>query len=166
MSLALVLAYAALVLVTVLSLLWSPWPRWLKAGLALGATALYFLGQDALQALAGTATGEALPERFVMVSAVVDEPSTQHKGALYLWVRTLRDGVAEAEPRAYRLAYNRKLHEQVAEALKKTRDGINQLGTSELRGGRGHGMFSWLQGGANEQDVRIRDLPMPQLPEK
>jgi hypothetical protein len=166
MALALVLAYAALVLVTVLSLLWSPWPRWLKAALALGATALYFLGQDALQALAGTASGEPLPERFVMVSALVDEPSTQHKGALYLWVRTLRDGVADAEPRAYRLAYTRKLHEQVAEALKKTREGVHQMGTSELRGGGRRGLFSWLQGGADQQDVRIRDLPMPQLPEK
>jgi hypothetical protein len=166
MSLAIVLAYAVLVLVTVLALLWSPWPRWLRTGLALGATLLYFLGQDAVQSLLGLPSGEALPERFVVVAAMVEEPTAQNHGAVYLWVRPLRDGVTEAQPRAYRVAYSRKLHEQVDEGLKKGREGVSQMGTAEARGGRGRGLVSWLQPGADEQEVRIRDLPMPQLPEK
>jgi hypothetical protein len=166
MSLALVLAYAALVLIAVLALLWSPWPRWLKAGLALGATVLYFFGHEAVHALLGMPTPDPLPERFVMVAAMVEEPSGNHKGALYLWVRPLHDGVAAPEPRAYKLAYTRKLHEQVNEGLKKGRDGVSQMGTAEARGGRGRGFASWLQPGADEQEVRIRDLPVPQLPEK
>ena len=166
MSLALVLAYAALVLLAVLALLWSPWPRWLKAGLALGATVLYFFAHEAVHALIGVPSHEALPERFVMVAAMVEEPNGNARGALYLWVRALRDGVAESEPRAYRLAYDRKLHEQINEGLRKGRDGVSQMGTAEARGGRGRGLASWLQPGADEQEVRIRDLPVPQLPEK
>ena len=166
MSLALVLAYALLVLLAVLALLWSPWPRWLKAGLALGATVLYFFGHDTVLALAGTPSREPLPERFVMVAALVEEPSSQGKGALYLWVRPMHDGVAAAEPRAYRLAYSRKLHEEINEGLKKGRDGVAQMGTAELKGNRAGGPGSWLQPGADEQEVRIRDLPVPQLPEK
>ena len=166
MTLALVLAYAALVLIAVLALLWSPWPRWLKAGLALGATALYFFGHEAVHALLGLPSADALPERFVMVAAMVEEPNANQKGALYLWVRPLQDGVAEAQPRAYRLAYDRKLHEQISEGLKKGRDGVSQMGTAQPRGGRGRGFASWLQPGADEQEVRIRDLPVPQLPEK
>ena len=166
MSLALVLAYAALVLIAVLALLWSPWPRWLKAGLALGATVLYFFGHEAVHALLGEPSQDALPERFVMVAAMVEEPAANQKGALYLWVRPLHDGVAQPQPRAYRLAYNRKLHEQINEGLKKGREGVSQMGTAEMRAGRGRGVASWLQPGADEQEVRIRDLPVPQLPEK
>jgi hypothetical protein len=166
MSLALVLAYALLVLIAVLALLWSPWPRWLKTGLALGATVLYFFGHDAVQAVVGTPAREALPERFVLVSALVEEPSAQNKGALYLWVRPMHEGVAEPEPRAYRLAYNRKLHEEINEGLRKGRDGVSQMGTAELKGGKARGAGTWLQPAADEQEVRIRDLPVPQLPEK
>ena len=32
--------------------------------------------------------------------------------------------------------------------------------------GKARGPGSWLQPGADEQEVRIRDLPVPQLPEK
>ena len=63
MTLAVILAYAVLVLVAVLALLWSSWPRWLKAGLALGATALYFFGNDAVHALLGMPSRDPLPER-------------------------------------------------------------------------------------------------------
>ena len=166
MSLALVLAYAALVVIAVLALMWSPWPRWLKTGLALGATVLYFFGHEAVHALMGVASRDALPERFVMVAAMVEEPTANRQGALYLWVRPLHDGVAEPEPRAYRLAYSRQLHEQINEGLRKGRDGVSQMGTAQVRGGRGRGLSSWLQPGADEQEVRIRDLQVPQLPEK
>ena len=166
MTLAVILAYAVLVLVAVLALLWSSWPRWLKAGLALGATVLYFFGNDAVHALLGMPSRDPLPERFVMVAAVVEEPTAQNKGALYLWVRPMHEGVAQAEPRAYRVAYSRRLHEQVNEGLKKGRDGVSQMGTAELKGGKARGPGSWLQPGADEQEVRIRDLPVPQLPEK
>ena len=114
----------------------------------------------------GVPSSEALPERFVMVGAMVEEPAADRKGALYLWVRALHDGVAEPQPRAYRLAYTRKLHEQIEEGLKKGREGVSQMGTAEARAGRGRGFASWLQPGADEQEVRIRDLPVPQLPEK
>jgi hypothetical protein len=166
MALALVLAYAALVLVTVLALLWSPWPRWLKAALVLGATLLYFVGHEAVQALAGVPAHEALPERFVIVAAMVEEPNARNRGAVYLWVRPLREGVADAEPRAYRVAYDRRPHAPINDGLKKGREGVSQMGTAEAKNGRARGLGAWLQPGADEQEVRIRDLPVPQLPEK
>lgn len=165
MALALVLAYSLLVLVAVLALLWSPWPRWVRAMLAIGATTLYFVGHDAVHSLMGVPSRDLLPDQFVMVAAMVEEPTSKAAGTLYLWVRRLRDGVAEPEPRAYRLPYTRKLHEQINDGVKKGRDGVSQMGTAEIHGSKGRGV-GWLQPGADEQEVKIRDLPVPQLPEK
>jgi hypothetical protein len=48
--------------------------------------------------------------------------------------------------------------------MKKARQGISQMGTAEPRGGRKG--LGWLRPGADEQVVKIRDMPAPQLPEK
>ena len=165
MSLALVIAFAAVVLLLALALVWSPWPRWTKGVLVAAVAVLYFWGHDTVQALLGVPSTAALPERFVMVAAKVDEPTASNKGALYLWVLPMRDGVAQGEPRAYRLPYTRGLHEQIDMGLKKGREGVSQMGTAEVKEGRGKG-GGWLQPGLDEQEVKIRDLPQPQLPEK
>jgi hypothetical protein len=48
--------------------------------------------------------------------------------------------------------------------MKKVRQGISQMGSTEPKTGpKG---FSWLRPGSDEQNVKIRDLPVPQLPEK
>jgi hypothetical protein len=48
--------------------------------------------------------------------------------------------------------------------MKKVRQGVSQMGSAEPKSGpRG---FSWLRPGNEEQAVKIRDLPVPQLPEK
>ena len=48
--------------------------------------------------------------------------------------------------------------------VKKARQGVSQLGTSEPKAGRKG--LAWLRPGRDEQNVKIRDLPKPQLPEK
>jgi hypothetical protein len=165
MPLALVLAFAVLLLLVLLALLWSHWPRWLKAMLVTGVTVLYFWGFQVVGALLGLPSPGPLPERFVMVSALVQEPAGNTQGAIFLWVRPLAGGVAAPEPRAFRTAYSRPLHEQINEGVRKGREGVAQMGTAQAKDGRGRG-GGWLQPGQDEQEVRIRDLPQPQLPEK
>jgi hypothetical protein len=48
--------------------------------------------------------------------------------------------------------------------MKKNRQGVSQVGTSEPK--KGKGSVSWLRPGNDEQVVKLRDLPAPQLPEK
>ena len=48
--------------------------------------------------------------------------------------------------------------------MKKARQGISQMGTAVPKAGKKG--LGWLRPGADEQDVKIRDLPAPQLPEK
>ena len=68
-------------------------------------------------------------------------------------------------PRAYKLPYTKNLHKQVDEGVRKGKDGISQMGTAEAKAGLGKG-GGWLRPGNDEQEIKIRDLPLPQLPEK
>jgi hypothetical protein len=161
---ALLWAFVALACLAALALVFSAWPKWAKALLVLGVTALYFYGERAFDGVWGTASRQSLPERFVLLAAVIEEPGKTSPGALYVWVNPLDNGKPSPEPRAYKLAYSKDLHALLDEGLKKARQGVSQMGSAEPKvGPRG---LSWLRPGNDEQAVKIRDLPVPQLPEK
>jgi hypothetical protein len=164
MTLAVVLSFVVLVLLCTLALLWSRWPAWLKGLLVLGVTAFYFYGDDAVHGLSGWPSPDAMPERWVLLAAVIEEPNAKTKGALYVWVNAIENGKPVPQPRAFALPYSKDLHALLNEGMKKTRQGVSQMGTAEPKAGK-RGM-SWLRPGSDEQIVKIRDLPSPQLPEK
>lgn len=164
MSLAVILSFVVLVLLCTLALVYSRWPTWLKGVLVLGVTVFYFYADDVVHQLSGWPSPDALPERWVLLAAVIDEPSAKSNGALYVWVNAIDNGKPAAQPRSYKLPYTKDLHALLNEGMKKARQGVTQMGTAEpLPGKRG---VSWLRPGNDEQDVKIRDLPSPQLPEK
>jgi hypothetical protein len=156
--------YVALLFVAALALVASHWPRWAKALLLAGVTGLYFAADLVLTDVWGWPSRDSLPERFVLLAAVIEEPGRQSPGALYVWVHALDNGKPAREPRAHKLPYSKDLHALLSEGLKKVRQGITQMGTAEPKAGpRG---LSWLRPGSEEQNVKIRDMPQPQLPEK
>lgn len=164
MTQALVLGFAALVLLCALALLWSRWPTWLKGLLVVAVTSLYFYGDAVLHDQWGWPSTDPLPERFVLLAAVIEEPSAKTNGALYIWVNAVSGGKPAARPRAYRLPYAKDLHALLDEAMKKARQGISQMGSAEPKAGpKG---LSWLRPGSDEQVIKIGDAPAPQLPEK
>lgn len=161
---ALLWAFVALACVAALALVFSAWPHWAKALLVLGVTALYFYGERAFDGVWGLAARQALPERFVLLAAVIEEPGKSTPGALYVWVNPLHNGKPAPEPRAYKLAYSKDLHALLDDGMKKVRQGVSQMGSADPKTGpKG---LSWLRPGGDEQAVKIRDLPVPQLPEK
>ena len=164
MTLPVVLSFIALVFVALLALLWSRWPAWLKGLLVVGVTAFYFYADGVVHEIWGWPSTDALPERFVLLAAVIDEPTAKRAGALYVWVNALEDGKPAAQPRAYRLPYAKDVHALLNEGMKKVREGVSQLGTTEPKPGKAGA--SWLRPGSDEQNVKLRDLPQPQLPEK
>jgi hypothetical protein len=165
MSLSIILGFALLLFVTLVALLWSHFPTWLKGVLITAVTVLYFYGHEAVHSIWGIPSTDALPPKFVVLSAVVQEPTNKTPGLLYLWVSKIGDKGPALEPRAYQLPYSRKLHTQIDEGIKKGRDGISQVGTAEVKAGNGRGL-GWLHPGNDEQEIKISDLPSPQLPEK
>ncbi len=166
MGLSVVLAFAALLLLLALALLWSRWPAWLKAVLLLAVTGLYFYGNEAIHGIWGVPSADALPERFIMLASAVDEPAGRNAGSIFLWVSVPREGAANRlEPRAYRVPYTKELHQQIDIGLRKGRDGISQMGTADAKPGNARAL-GWLKPGNDEQEIKLSDLPSPQLPEK
>ncbi|NDY90793.1 hypothetical protein [Ideonella livida] len=164
MTTAIVLSFCALLLLLTLALLWSRWPAWLKTMLVVAVAGFYFVADDTVHQMWGWPAADPLPERFVLLAAVIEEPSQKTPGALYVWVNALEDGKPAAQPRAYRLPYAKDLHALLNEGIKKSRQGVTQMGTAEPK--RGKKGLGWLRPGSDEQEVKIRDLPAPQLPEK
>ncbi len=165
MSTAIILGFAALLLLLLLALLWSHWPAWLKGLLVCAVSVFYFFGHEAVREIWGVPSHEPVPERFIMLAAVVDEPTSRTSGWIYMWVSEIVEGRSGLSPKAYRLHYSKEMHTQVDEGLKRSKDGVSQIGTAEVKTGQKKG-FALLQPGSDEQEIKIRDMPSPQLPEK
>lgn len=168
MTLALTLAMVALSLLTLLALIWSVWPAWLKAVLIIVVTGFYFVGYELVQQLGGTPSHSPLPERFVLIGAVVEEPSSKSQGAVYLWINELNDSRPVVAPRSYQVEYSKALHAEVEDGMRRGRDGMRQLGTVESAKAAQHGVLGMLglARSADKTQIHIRDLPASQLPEK
>lgn len=164
MTLAVVLSFVVLAALAVLALIWSHWPRWLKGLLVAFVSVFYFWADDAVHQMWGWPSADTLPERFVLLAAVIEEPSNKTSGALFVWVQALDNGKPVRAPRAYQLPYAKDLHALLNEGIKKARQGVTQMGTAEPKAGK-RGL-NWLRPGSDEQVIKIRDLPAPQLPEK
>lgn len=164
MSTALILSFAALVFLCAAALLWSHWPAWLKALLLTGVAVFYFFADDVVHNLSGWPTIDALPERFTLLAVVIEEPSNKTSGALYVWVNAIENGKPVPQPRSYKLPYAKDLHAVLNEGMKKARQGVTQMGTAVPKAGKKG--LNWLRPGRDEQEIKIRDMPAPQLPEK
>lgn len=137
-----------------------------KTGVVLLCTLAYSMLYIGLRETQGWAAAETLPPRFVLLASVIEEPvKDKSKGEIFVWLQPMQDNRPNGEPRAFRLPYEKGLHSLFEEATKKTRRGNTQMGTTEPRvGPRG---FSWLRPSGNESlQIRLRDLPSSQLPEK
>lgn len=165
MTLTFIIVFVLFSLLVALALVFSKWPNWLKGLLAVGITGFYFWGYASVHSLLGIPSTDALPERFVMIAAIVDEPRPKFDGALYIWITPIEDGKGVLQPKAYKLPYTRPVHEMIVEGMRKGRDGVNQMGVAEARPGDGKGS-GWLKPGNDEQEVKIMDLPTPHAPEK
>lgn len=145
----------------------TPWRWWVKALMVLLVSAFYFVGQHSFWLVSGWPTTDDLPQRFVLLSAVFDEPSPTrgHEGAIFIWVNPIKDNAPLSMPRVHKLPYEKDLHRILGEGVKKARDGNTQIGSTEPR--RGPGGLPWLRPGSDARvDIKLSDVPRVQLPEK
>ncbi len=161
------LLYVGVVFLLLILCLATRWSRLLKLGMIVVVTASYFLAGSAFDEMVGWPALTSFPEKFVLLATVVEEPDKERgtKGAIYVWVNGIDAGRPAAEPRAYRVPYGKALHATLNEAMKKNRQGISQIGSSEPPAAGKNG--SWLRSAADPNvKIKISDAPAPQLPEK
>lgn len=173
---------AAYVVVGALLLGVTIWNRvrwWIRAGAIVVTGAFFFVTFDSVRNLLGWPTAEALPDRFEILHARIQEPDEvmRVEGAIYVWAMTLPgEGPVDARdihtpgaldtrvrpdqaPRAYRLPYTRFAHETVNEALVKMQQGVRQIGVTD-RKPRKPGEH------APQAEFSFYDRPDPILPPK
>lgn len=134
----------------------------------------------ALDSYAGWPAEEEMPQKALLISAIVREPnfSKNDRGAIFLWVVPIgRDDPGpfaydpiSGEPRAYELPYSRAMHEQTAAAMKAMRQNgrpilIEREGLPGDEEGDPHGNGADY-GDETDSGFRMRELPPPTLPEK
>lgn len=101
-------------------------PRWLMT-VVLGALPLFYAGHyQMLQALQGWPSNAPVPDEFRLLAFEVSEPdrARDRDGEILLWLRDTDGG----NPRAYRLGYNKALHQQLIEAGRLQAEGSPQIG--------------------------------------
>ena len=161
-------AYVALAVLLLSLNIYSRWPAWVKIGAVALTGVLYYVTYASFGSFLGWPAHAALPQKFMMLAGSIDEPDekTGARGAIYIWAVSLdRDRPADS-PRAYRVAYSRRLHEQVGAAKKQLRNGIVQVGeVEEVSAKRARGLASlWSDDSVSR--IVIYDLPDPELPDK
>jgi hypothetical protein len=133
-------------------------PRFRIAALLL-LPLLYGAQWYGVKEMEGWPTGNPVPERFELVAADVREPDRgrDDEGGIYLWVRPPGD----PRPRAYRLAYNRALHEMLFNARQRLQQGVRQMGRVQGRESAGNGASI-----GNALELVVEDAPPIVLPPK
>lgn len=156
-------AIAALLLILCLA---TRWPRRVKIGMVAVVTASYFFAQAVFHGMLGWPAEQRLPEKFVLLATMIDEPNKQRgtQGSIYIWVNAFENNKPVEQPRAYMLPYEKTLHADLGEAMKKSSQGIQQIGSTDLPIGRAQAY--WQKAGNVGTKIKISDAPAPQLPEK
>ena len=111
----------------------------------------------------GWPSKSTLPQEFQLHWAIIDEPDKikNTEGAIYMWVTKL-DKENKGLPRAYKINYTRKNHEEIMKGLISLGDGIQQKG-EKVKSKENIDIDEDL---SNLQEIVIYELPKPLLPEK
>ena len=129
--------------------------RWLTVSV-LAALPMFYVGQyKVLQATRGWPSDEVLPATFELTAFKVIEPDSARgeSGQILLWAGT----ATNRTPRAYRLDYSRKLHEDLVDAGQRLEQGRIQMGTRISDGN---------ERPDGEARIRFEDQPHAGLPAK
>lgn len=167
MLMSLTIAYVVLAALLLLSLIYSQLHWYVKALLLLLAIPLYTVSYMGWKQAQGWPGNNPLPEKFLLHFAVIEEPDKNagKKGNIFIWLSNLNQQLA-AEPRAYRMAYERKIHTRLEDALQEMKSGKLQLGLTKPDDTAEKSINTIRLSSKKSVDIEFVDLPDPALPEK
>ena len=165
-----IIGLAASFLLLVALILWliilSKNQLWIiKSIIIISATLFSIVVLFSLKDFIGWPSKSTLPQEFQLHWAIIDEPSKVNntEGAIYMWVTALdKENKSKDLPRAYKIDYTRKNHEEIMKGLISLGDGIQQKG-EKVKVKEDIDIEEDL---SNLQEIVIYELPKPLLPEK
>ena len=137
----------------------------IKSIIIISATLFSIVVLFSLKDFIGWPSKSTLPQEFQLHWAIIDEPSKVNntEGAIYMWVTALdKENKSKDLPRAYKIDYTRKNHEEIMKGLISLGDGIQQKG-EKVKVKEDIDIEEDL---SNLQEIVIYELPKPLLPEK
>ena len=165
----LALAYSAVMAILAGLVIFSHWALWIRAGCVLMVTGLYFVTYTSLTGMLGWPTQHPLPERFILLASSINEPDKREgtAGSIHIWATSLEGDRPALRPRAYALPYDAVIHNTLAEADKRRRDGNVQIGlATTFDDERDERPTDQTHMATPDQRITVEDLPDPRLPEK
>ena len=128
----LTLAYVAVAALLLNLNLATPRRGAIKVAAVALVTALYVGAWHGHKALLGWASADALPERFRLHYATVEDPdkASRTPGTIYLWVSSLDGPPGMREPRAYRIMWDAETARAVLDALAEVERGVAMEGST------------------------------------
>jgi len=159
----LVLAYTALAAVVLGLNLHSRWPWPVKAMTTVSLVALCWVTGVSWPGLLGWPAARAVPERFHLHAALIDEPRQ-----VYLWGTDLSLGLERTVPRSFAVPYTRTLHDRVDKATRKLRKGLPVIGQTSPSSpiGTATDEPGTLELTDASRDITFIDAPQSLVPDK
>ena len=137
----------------------------IKSIIIISATLFSIVVLFSLKDFIGWPSKSTLPQEFQLHWAIIDEPSKVNntEGAIYMWVTALdKENKSKDLPRAYKIDYTRKNHEEIMKGLIALGDGVQQKGKMV----KVEEDIDIEEDLSNLQEIEIYELPKPLLPEK
>lgn len=163
----LAIGYVFLTALVLLSLIYSRWRWWLKAGLIVIAFGFYWSSYQGWKESQGWPSVSDLPDKFLLHFTVIEEPDEElgSEGQIFVWLTDLSAHEMAVEPRAYRLPYQKDLHSKLDEAMRESGSGKLQIGevtpVEELQQSEQAALM-----GHKYPGLKFERLPDSALPEK
>ncbi|MGH1462003.1 MAG: hypothetical protein ACRBB6_08205 [Neptuniibacter sp.] len=160
--------YVFLVALLLLTVIFSRLGWLLKAGLIVLALGFYWLSYQGWKETQGWPTATALPDRFLLHYAVIEEPDEELglQGSIFLWLSDLKNVQPAKQPRAYQLDYDQGTHGKVSEALREIQNGNLQIGSVNPNAELPVTDTQMKRAGQKHLGLEFVKLPDPALPEK
>ncbi|MCP4595234.1 hypothetical protein [Neptuniibacter sp.] len=166
--LGLVLAYVFFTALLLLAVIRGSlkWP--IKFVLVFGAVLFYAASYFGWQQSQGWPSRAQLPQKFLFHYAVIEEPDKERseEGKIFIWLTDLNNHEMADKPRAYQMPYERGMHGELEQALKKMRSGQPQLGEFKPEVKQPKQAKNKHALGQKDQPLKFSDVPDPALPEK
>lgn len=165
----LTLAYVAVAALLLNLNLATPRSRSVKVAAIILVTALYVGAWHGHKGLLGWASDDALPERFRLHYATVEEADKAGRspGTIYLWISALEGPAERRAPRAYRITWDADTARAVLDALAEVERGVEVEGRRVQDGTMGRvSPIEPAAAGSPPARIEFRAVPTPKLPPK